>query len=387
MNIHDLKQKYQRCRAYTESLCADLKTEDVNAQPVDFVSPPKWHLAHTSWFFEQFILLKKIPDYQVFDPRFSFLFNSYYHHEGERALRAKRGANTRPSWQEVLEYRQYVDKHLLLALEQHKDLIDLEVLRLGLAHEEQHQELLYYDIKYILGNQYFPPKVNLALSPKQKDLEKENFIEVPGGNYLVGTDDSNFSFDHERPQHKVYLAPFSIAQEPVTNGEYLAFINDQGYQNFNYWHDDGWTFIQNEKIQAPLYWRYHKNEWWEYGPKGMQLLDLSQYVCHVSYYEAHAFAQWRKMRLATEQEWEVASEFINWGQVWEWTNSAYLAYPGYRQASGALGEYNGKFMVNQMVLRGASFATPKGHSRKSYRNFFYPSMRWMTSGIRLSKDL
>lgn len=379
-----LSDRYNSIRKHTEHLCTTLKTEDFVPQPADFVSPPKWHLAHTTWFFEQFILKEHLPDYKIFDDDFSFLFNSYYNSVGKRVFRANRGNITRPGVPEVFEYRSYVDMHMQILLqlksEELKDLIEL-----GLNHEQQHQELLVTDIKYILGNNPIFPIYNENIDWEKQENEESGFVKMPEGIYEIGFEGEGFSFDNEHGRHKVYLHDFEISKSLVTNAEYLEFILDGGYKNFDYWLDEGWSWITQNKIEAPLYWHKIDDVWHQYTVSGLEEINPDAILTHVSFYEAAAFASWKKMRLPTEFEWEVASDKFNWGKRWEWTNSAYLPYPYFKKPEGAIGEYNGKFMVNQMVLRGASCATPPHHSRKTYRNFFHAHERWQFNGIRLAK--
>lgn len=380
-----LKEKFLKVRNYSEVLCSPLLIEDFSVQPEAFVSPPKWHLAHVTWFWETFVLSKFDSKYEVFHKDFSFLFNSYYNNVGKRVLRLNRGIMTRPSVQEVYNYR----NHVSIAMENFflQDLSQevLDVIEIGINHEEQHQELLVYDIKYIYGNQPVLPKYENNSFFLQQESWEFAFIPISEGIYEVGHEGKGFSFDNELGLHKVYLEDFQISNKLVTNGEFIQFIEDGGYKNFNFWHDDAWHWLNNNNIGAPLYWEKIKDKWHLYDLNGFQEVKLELPLNHISYYEAFAFAEYKNMRLPTEEEWEVASDKFNWGQVWEHTNSAYLPYPNFSKADGALGEYNGKFMVNTMVMRGASIATPLGHSRKTYRNFFHPNMRWQYSGIRLVK--
>ena len=383
--IDVLLKRFEEVRIGSEKICSDLAKEDYSIQPTEFVSPPKWHLAHTTWFFEEFILSVYQTNYKRFNEDFAYYFNSYYNNVGDRVLRVNRGLLSRPTIDKVLEYRAYVTKAILefFLLEQPKEIADL--LEIGIHHEEQHQELLYYDIKYILGNQAAQPK--FELEPSLNSIEKTNkYIKVAEGIYTVGSDGTEFAYDNELGQHKTYVHAFEIASDLVTNGDWIEFIKDGGYNNFNLWHSDGWTWKNENNVEAPLYWFKQNNQWKFYNYKGLENIDESLPVCNISYYEAFAFAQWRGMRLPTEFEWEAAADQLEWGQVWEWTESAYLPYPGFKKAPGALGEYNGKFMVNQKVLKGASFATSKNHSRKTYRNFFHPDMRWQFAGLRLVKQ-
>lgn len=374
-----------RTRKYSEELAEPLLIEDYSVQPSDFASPPKWHLAHSTWFWEEFVLTKYFKDYKVYDEDFSFLFNSYYNTVGKRVQRPMRGLMTRPSVEEVYRYRNYVTDSVVQFLATDPDEEVFEVIKVGINHEEQHQELFVYDIKYILGNQpTFPEYAGNAFAPKIEPGPTE-FVKIEAGVYEIGHEGKEFCFDNELGRHKVYLAGFEISTSLTTNAEYIGFINAGGYTNFNYWHDEGWQWIDNNKIKAPLYWHLIEGQWHTYSLDGLQRLNLQEPVIHLSYFEAWAFAEWKKMRLPTEAEWEIAADKLNWGQVWEWTNSAYLAYPGFSKVPGALGEYNGKFMINTMVLRGGSVATPVGHSRKTYRNFFHPDMRWQYCGIRLVK--
>lgn len=414
-----LLERFKAVRQYTEQLCEPLNTEDYVPQAAEFTSPPKWHLAHTTWFFEEMVLSAYAPQYAVFDDAFSFLFNSYYQGVGARAERKHRGLITRPTVANVYAYRQYVDSHIeqLLSIvlatlnEQQKTYIN-ELVLLGIQHEQQHQELLLTDIKYTLShNPTFPvyqkntrfvddtfhrsanhcPDNNRVKNPPSKQLhsgvQQSQWLNITEGIYLVGHDRVNgFCFDNELGQHKVYLHGYEISTGLVTNREFIQFIEAGGYKNFSYWLDEGWSWLCNNNIQTPLYWHNIKGQWFYYTLAGLQPVNLDASVCHVSYYEANAFACWKGARLPTEFEWEVASDQLDWGERWEWTGSAYLPYPGFKIGEGAVGEYNGKFMVNQMVLRGASRATSPQHSRKTYRNFFHPYFQWQYSGIRLVKE-
>lgn len=377
-------QRYQKVRSLTEKICAPLQNEDYIPQPVYFASPAKWHLGHTTWFFEQFILKKFVKKYREYNPDFGFIFNSYYNTIGDRVLRAERGNLTRPLVEEVYAYRNHVDQAICeLLVDANKEIEELLIL--GLNHEEQHQELLITDVKYLLGhNPLFPVyRKNGALT---EDQGKENsWIKIEEGVYEIGHQGKEFAYDNELGRHKTYLHSFEIASELVRNEEYINFIEDGGYQRFELWLDEGWAWVNEHKITSPLYWHKVKKEWCNYTFAGFKKVDPQALLCHISYYEANAFACWKKLRLPTEFEWEVASQKLNWGKRWEWTNSAYLPYPKFKTAEGALGEYNGKFMINQMVLRGASVATSPNHSRYTYRNFFHPNLQWQFTGIRLAK--
>ena len=379
-----LSDHYNSVRKHTETICQTLKTEDFVPQPVNFVSPPKWHLAHTTWFFEQFILKEHLPDYKVFHDDFCFLFNSYYNTVGERVFRADRGNITRPGVDEVFEYRAYVDMHMQILLQLKSEELK-ELLELGLHHEQQHQELLLTDIKYILGNNPIFPVFNEDFDWENQTNSETGSVKIEEGIYEIGHNSDAFSFDNEHGKHKVYLHEFEISKALVTNAEFLEFINAGGYQNFKYWLDEGWSWVTENKIEAPLYWHNIEGDWFYYTNNGLQEINFEAVLTHVSFFEASAFAEWKKMRLPTEFEWEIASDKFNWGKRWEWTNSAYLPYPNFKKPEGAIGEYNGKFMVNQMVLRGSSCATSPNHSRKTYRNFFHADERWQYNGIRLVK--
>jgi ergothioneine biosynthesis protein EgtB len=382
--MEKLLERFVRIRKHSEELVKPIITEDFSVQPVAFVSPPKWHLAHITWFWEQFVLTVYKKDYQVYNDDFSYLFNSYYNNVGKRVLRPTRGLMTRPSVAEVFAYRAYVDGQMKDLLSQPVTNELQEIIEIGINHEEQHQELFVYDIKYILGHQPTFPVYGSGFELKPVTAAQK-YIAIKEGVYEIGSTGEGFYFDNELNRHKVYLQNFEIATNPVTNGEYLEFINSGGYTNFNYWHDEGWHWINNNKISSPLYWHLIEGKWHEYDLSGLEELKPDRPVKHISFYEAFAYAEWKGMRLPTEFEWEVASQQFEWGQLWEWTNSAYLPYPGFNKAPGALGEYNGKFMINTMVMRGGSIATPHQHSRSTYRNFFHPDMRWMYSGIRLAK--
>jgi len=376
--------KFKITRNATEEICKPLEIEDYSVQPIVDVSPPKWHLAHSTWFFEQFVLKAFKKGYTVFNDDFAYLFNSYYNNAGERVLRPNRGLMTRPTVKEVYAYRKFVTQNVIDLLTENSSESLLELLEIGINHEQQHQELLAYDIKYILGHQPTFPKydAHFVLSEAQ---EKQEFISIEEGVYEIGHKRNDFCFDNELGVHKVYIHPFEISNQLITNKAYLEFIEAGGYQDFNLWHAEGWDFINNNNIKAPLYWHFTNGKWHYYNCNGLEAIKLNEPVMHISYYEAFAFAEWKGMRLPTEFEWEVASSKFNWGTLWEWTASAYQPYPNFTKADGALGEYNGKFMIGLQVLRGASIATAKNHSRHTYRNFFHPSLQWMFSGIRLVK--
>jgi ergothioneine biosynthesis protein EgtB len=379
----ELKEKFEHTRKHSEEICAPLELEDYVPQPIIDVSPPKWHLGHTTWFFEAFVLEPHAKDYSLYHEDFSFLFNSYYNNAGERVLRPNRGLMSRPPVREVRDYRKYVTDGMLSFFENAPSEEILDIIEIGINHEQQHQELLVYDIKYILGNQPTFPVYGAGFSTQNE--KKGGFQAFEEGIYSIGAEGNNFCFDNELGRHKIYLQGFEIAENLVTNGEYLEFMKAGGYGDFNFWLSEGWDFIQKEGIKAPLYWYEKAGNWYHYTLQGFEIVNPDLPVQHVSFYEAYAYAAWKGMRLPTEFEWEVAAERLNWGQLWEWTYSAYLPYPGFQKAPGALGEYNGKFMSNQNVLRGASVATTKGHSRKTYRNFFHASSRWLFSGFRLAK--
>lgn len=371
-------------RSYTEKLVAPLQREDFVSQPAAWVSPPKWHLGHTTWFFETFVLKPYKTDYKEYSERYSFYFNSYYNNVGTRVIRDERGQLTRPPLEEIYAFRQKVDEAMTHLLK--SDINDeiAALIELGLNHEQQHQELFLTDFKYILGCQPFYPLYEASFS--ESEVEKPGqWLAVKGGIREIGHGNSDFCYDNEQPRHKQYLQDFEIFSSLVTNGEWLEFMAEGGYDNFNYWHEDGWAWKMEHHIEAPAYWTRAKNEWHRFSLGGKEVLQPNHPVAHISYYEAFAFAQWRGLRLPTEAEWELASSLFDWGQRWEWTGSAYLPYPGFQKAKGAVGEYNGKFMVNQMVLRGASVATSPEHSRGTYRNFFHPPMRWQYTGLRLAR--
>jgi len=415
-DINHFIKRFQSIRRQTIELCKPLAVEDFVAQPVSDVSPPKWHLGHTTWFYEALVLENYDDDYQEFDKRYNYLFNSYYESVGDRVQRPNRGFMTRPTVSEIIRYREYVEEQLLKFLKKKADRIDerLEyILELGLQHEQQHQELLITDFKYILGqNPLFP--VYKEFIPKDEEINNrsQNFIEIDEGIYEIGYKGNGFSFDNELGSHKVFLNPYRFQDRLVTNREYLDFMEDGGYRRFNFWLSEGWDWVKMNNIFAPLYWHQIDNNWFVYTLSGMEELNPDEPVIHVSYFEADAFARWKGKRLLTEFEWEVAarkyeakpngaSNFVEkgnfralppengskqfLGDAWEWTGSAYLPYPGFKEAEGAIGEYNGKFMVNQMVLRGGSCATSAGHIRPTYRNFFHPHLRWQYMGIRLAE--
>jgi ergothioneine biosynthesis protein EgtB len=418
MKHMNLLEQYQTVRERSIAICTPLKVEDYVVQPVVDVSPPKWHLGHTTWFFETFVLKPHVEGYEEFNPDYNFVFNSYYESVGARVIRTDRGNLSRPSVDDIYRYRTHVDIAMQEFLRDETMSPGLrELIVLGFNHEEQHQELLYTDIKYILGhNPLFPAygqsiygagysgaawgahggvgQGEQAAATARGTHAPGAAVTAPGiGTWLshpegvaeIGHAGGGFCFDNELRRHKVYLQAYDIAREPVTNQEYLAFIEAGGYHDFRYWHAEGWDWVRQHKVEAPLYWYHIDDRWLHYSWQGLEPLPAAAPVCHVSFYEAAAYAAWRDARLPTEAEWETAASGLDWGKRWEWTESAYLPYPGFVKAPGAIGEYNGKFMVSQMVLRGASEVTPPGHSRPTYRNFFHPSARWQFTGIRLAR--
>ncbi len=383
-----LKEDFQKVREHSSSLVVDLSDADATVQSMDDASPAKWHLAHTSWFFETFLLRDHVNGYRVFDESYAYLFNSYYEAEGARHARPDRGLLTRPSLEDVLDYRAHVDEAMIEAMESFSDEL-LNLIELGLHHEQQHQELLLTDILHLfsrnpLGPAFMEPK------PRPAIIEAPlHWIEGTDGAQFIGNDGESFSFDCEGPRHKVLLHPYAIADRPVTNGEWQNFIADGGYADHRYWLSDGWAWVQQEKVTKPLHWRTCDGVMEEFTLQGWREIVLCAPARHISLYEADAYACWADARLPTEAEWEVAAHngLPGTGSVWEWTGSAYRPYPGFKAAEGAVGEYNGKFMSGQFVLKGGSVATPPGHIRDSYRNFFYPHQRWQFTGLRLAKDL
>ena len=381
-----LLENYCRIRARSVEICEPLETEDFVVQPVVDVSPPKWHLGHTTWFFETFILIPNLDGYELFNPQYNFVFNSYYETIGARVIRTDRGNLSRPSVADIFQYRKYVDEQMETFLLNNDLSDDLKKLfELGLNHEQQHQELLLTDIKYILGHNPLFPAYNENFPLEKSERENFEMLSFKEGIYEIGFEGEGFCFDNELNRHKVYLNDFQISNRLITNSEYLEFMNDGGYENFRHWHAEGWDWVKENHAKAPLYWHFIEGEWMLYTLNGLKEIIPDEAVCHINFFEASAFASWKGMRLPTEAEWEVSSGKFDWGKRWEWTGSAYLPYPGFAKEEGAVGEYNGKFMVNQMVLRGASLATPKGHSRKTYRNFFPTSLQWQFTGIRLAK--
>ena len=407
-----LQERYQQVRQLSQDLCQPLKIEDYGIQSMADVSPPKWHLAHTTWFFETFLLQPNLQNYHLFHPRYGYLFNSYYETVGARHPRPERGLLSRPTVAEIYDYRAYVDQAMRVLLKEHLgDPAIQGLVELGLHHEHQHQELLLTDIKHILAtNPLRPsyssdlPQVSPAAAPSQ-----EQWLDYPGGMVTLGADDQGFAFDNERPRHPIYLQDYWLASRLVTQADFLDFIEAGGYRQAEWWLAEGWATVQTQGWQAPLYWEYEEGQWWVMTLAGLRPLAPQDPVCHVSYFEADAFARWKGKRLPTEAEWEAAStslplegNFLSqgylhpiaaqgitrpdqfFGDVWEWTQSPYTPYPGFKTAAGAVGEYNGKFMCNQMVLRGGSCATPHSHLRPTYRNFFPPAARWQFSGIRLA---
>jgi len=404
---------FARVRAQTMALTAPLSAEDQAIQSMPDVSPTKWHLAHTAWFFETFVLKPHARGYAPYDESFGYLFNSYYEAEGARPPRAERGLIARPDLAGVHAYRGHVDAAMTQLIETADTrtwAAFARVLELGCQHEQQHQELILMDIKHVLAQSPAAPNYGARRSDAALQAPPLQWIAFPGGLYEIGHDGAGFAFDNEAPRHKVWLEPFKLASRASTNGEYAAFIADGGYRRAELWLSDGWAAVNAEGWRAPLYWRGQDGAEREFTLGGERRLDPDEPVCHLSYYEADAFARWAGKRLPREAEWEAAAAHADdagqfadagefhprpaahaglaqmFGDVWEWTQSAYSAYPRYRPAAGALGEYNGKFMCNQFVLRGGAAVTPPGHIRPTYRNFFPPQARWAFSGVRLADD-
>ncbi len=418
----DLAQRYQRVRACSAARCAPLAPEDHVAQSMPDASPAKWHLAHTTWFFEELVLARR-PGYQPFDPAFGYLFNSYYDSLGERVDRAARGLLTRPRLDVVHAYREEIDARVLAELTAGSLGAEaLAIVALGLQHEQQHQELVLTDVKHLFGTQPLRPAYRPELArPPSAAPPASRWLEFGGGLVAIGAAPHGFAFDNERPRHQVHLAPFRLASRPVTSGELLDFIEDGGYRDPRLWLSDGWQMVRAQHLAAPLYWERSDRGYVTYDLAGVRAVDPHEAACHLSYYEADAVARWAGARLPTEAEWELAAADLAperghfadddrlhpraatadadggngdadgaplqlFGDVWEWTASAYAPYPGFRPLGGALAEYNGKFMCSQQVLRGGSCFTPRGHVRASYRNFFPPAARWQMSGVRLASD-
>lgn len=385
----DMATRYAAVRRYTEQLAAELTAEDQCVQSMPDASPAKWHRAHTTWFFEQFVLGTFVSNYRAFDPAFRFLFNSYYEAVGARHPRPMRGLLTRPSTEQVAAYRAHVDAAMARLI---PDMGDdaARLVELGLQHEQQHQELLLTDMLHAFAQNPLAPAVLPDWREPAGAEAPTSFISFAGGVVRIGHHGDGFCFDNETPAHRVLLHDYAMASRLVRNGEWLDFIRDGGYRTPTLWMSDGWAQVQMQDWSAPLYWQARDRAWWQMGLGGLALLDPDMPIRHISWYEADAFARWAGARLPTEAEWEAASFHADireaTGHVWQWTSSAYGPYPGYRPEAGAVGEYNGKFMVNQMVLRGGSLATPPAHARPSYRNFFHPDKRWQFSGLRLARD-
>ena len=413
----DLPEAYARVRATTERLASVLSAEDQTVQTMPDVSPTKWHRAHVTWFFETFVLGEYDSDYTAFDDAYAYIFNSYYEAVGARHPRPERGLLSRPGIAEIARYRSYVDAAMGTLLAEPDQPGLTELITLGLHHEQQHQELLLMDIKHVLSrNPLHPAYLPEAAGGRGIAPPKAGWLEHAGGPVEIGHRGDGFGFDNEFPTHVVQLTPFALADRPVTCGDWLSFMEDDGYSRPEFWLSDGWAVVNAQGWEAPLYWSRDPADpgrWLQFTLSGLRPVDPDEPVCHVSYYEADAFAHWTGMRLPTESEWEtiaasdgegenllsddvltlgaphprpaVSSNAI-FGDTWEWTSSAYSPYPGFRAAAGAVGEYNGKFMVSQYVLRGGCCATPRGHVRTTYRNFFPPGARWMFGGVRLARD-
>lgn len=408
---HTLRERFRTIRESSMRITARLTAEDQMLQSMPDASPAKWHLAHTTWFFETFILLPNLSGYKPFDPRFQHLFNSYYKQLGSHPYRGSRGLMARPTLEEVHAYRSHVESAMLSYLDDANENA-LNLLEIGLQHEQQHQELIITDVKHGLWSGPLRPEP-IANSHSDSSASPLEWIDFEGGIHSVGHDGDGFAFDNESPRHDVLLRPYRLASRPVTNAEYLEFMQDGGYRRPELWLSDGWDAVNAQGWNAPLYWELQDGQWWHFTLNGMnpglKEVDPAEPVCHISFYEADAYARWSDSRLPNEEEWEIAAErhpsrgsFMDnelfhprpatgeglqqmFGDIWEWSASAYLAYPGFEPAPGLVGEYNGKFMCNQFVLRGGSCATPASHIRASYRNFFPPHARWQFSGVRLAR--
>ena len=383
---------FRRVRAETEKRASHLSVEDQIVQSMADASPTKWHRAHVTWFFEQFLLVPNDPSYRVFDERFPFLFNSYYVAAGPRHARPQRGLITRPNGADVAGYRAHVDAAVARLIERvpEKDAARMfAIVEIGLHHEQQHQELLLTDILHAFAQNPTDPVYDSDWQMPRVTQGPRGFVEVPAGIMTIGHDGQGYCFDNETPRHDELILPVRIARHLVSNAEWLEFIEADGYATPSLWLSDGWAAVENEGWRAPGYWRQKDGAWHSLTLAGLKPVDPSDPVMHISYYEADAFARFAGKHLPSEAEWEVAARAgllaDAFGLTWQWTRSAYLPYPGYRAAEGALGEYNGKFMINQMVLRGSSLATPEGHERVTYRNFFYPPSRWQFTGLRLAE--
>jgi ergothioneine biosynthesis protein EgtB len=414
-----LIERYRRVRDFTARLCRTLQPEDYVVQSMPDVSPTKWHLAHTSWFFETFVVKVWMPRYRSEVPQYAYLFNSYYNAAGDMHRRDLRGLISRPTVAETYRFRDSIDQCVTTLLEEANDALlgEIEpVLTLGLHHEQQHQELLVTDIKHVFSqNPLYPVFREAALNSGTRSAAPQRFLEFDEATVLIGHDGAGFSYDNEGPRHRAFILPFSLSNRLVTNGEFLAFMEAGGYTRPEYWLSLGWTTVNEQRWRAPLYWIERDGAWWHFTLSGFRPVNEPEPVTHLSYFEADAYANWAGARLPTEFEWEraaadvpITGNFVDderfhpepapvesnshqlsqmFGDVWEWTRSAYLPYPGYRAGPGALGEYNGKFMCNQMVLRGGSCATSRDHIRPTYRNFFQPEKRWQFTGLRLARDL
>ncbi len=425
-DVTTLIERYHAVRDVSESFCEPLNTEDYVVQTVENVSPTKWHLAHTTWFFETFLLREHVDDYELLDETYPYLFNSYYIQAGERHCRDRRGYISRPTVQQVYDYRHYVDEHMheLMTSAGEAVLRALAPLvELGIHHEQQHQELMVTDLKHVLSVNPLRPSYREDLTPSAQEVANPlDWVSFEGGLYEIGYDGDGFCYDNETPRHNEYLEPFQLANRLVTNGEYLEFMADGGYERPELWLSAGWSKVQEEEWSEPFYWEKHEGQWYLYTLGGLREVNPAEPVCHLSYYEADAFARWADARLPTEAEWEVAARdlplqgnFVGsetfhpvpvspeavghapeagdgplyqmYGDVWEWTRSHYSPYPGYEPLPGAIGEYNGKFMCEQFVLRGGSCATSQSHMRPTYRNFFHPDEAWQFMGVRLARDV
>lgn len=415
-NRHSILKKYRKIRAFSIELCKGLKTEDYVIQSMPDISPTKWHLAHVTWFFEIFVLNESGIGHKLFNNHFPLLFNSYYVQAGERWNRPERGLLSRPTVKQVLAYRNYVDEKMEDFILKSNNTIFKKfktIIEIGINHEQQHQELMLTDIKHVMSLNPMNIGLKKFKSVNASKIKPIEWVQFDEGIRVIGFRNKGFFYDNEKPAHKVYLQPFAIADRLITNAEYIDFIEDNGYSRAELWLSDGFAEVNKNNLKAPLYWRKIDGQWFNYTLSGLRKVNPNEPVCHVSYYEADAFARWYGGRLPTEAEWETSATGIKvngnfvengffhpvpisnqkkglkqiFGDVWEWTSSAYLPYPGYKIPIGAIGEYNGKFMSGQMVLRGGSCATSKTHIRKTYRNFFYPHQRWQFMGIRIAKDL